>query len=371
MAVRVVVAPDKFKGAMTASEAAQAIARGFARAGRSCVTCPMADGGEGTVDAFLAGGAQRRSVHAHGPLGDPVDAAYAVQGDLAIVELAAASGLSLVPAAKRDVMRADTYGTGEVLLAALDAGARRIIAGIGGSATNDVGTGLLRALGVRFVDRSGVAIEGPMPAYRALETIDLAALDPRTAGVQIEVASDVDNPLTGPQGAARTYAAQKGASEKEIAELDAIAAHVADVAAATLHADLRDAPGAGAAGGAGFALLAFLRARMERGVELIARERGLPELLADAALCATGEGKIDMQTLHGKAVDGVASMAHERGVPVVAFGGLVEADARAALERRGIDVRQTAPDGMPQERAMREAAELLERAAYEYAVERR
>jgi glycerate 2-kinase len=357
---------------MTALEAARAIARGFAlaRPGQEATLCPMADGGEGTVQAFLDSGARREIVRVAGPLGDEVDAGYARLNGDAVIELAASSGLALVPPERRDVMRANTAGFGEVIRAVLNAGARRMVAGIGGSATNDVGTGMMRALGARFLDCEGKPIDGPMLSFERLASIDLSGFDARIADTTIDVASDVDNPLTGEHGAAAVFAAQKGATRAQIAQLDEIAGRIADVAAAG-GKDVRTARGAGAAGGVGFALLAFFGARMHPGVELIARERGLPRLLEGASLCATGEGKIDMQTMRGKTVAGVARLARERGVPIVAFGGKVEADARKALGERGIDVRQTAPATMSLQEALRQAPELLERAAYEYAVERR
>lgn len=368
---RAVVAPDKFKGTLTALEAARTIERGFARAGWSCTLCPMADGGEGTVQAFIDGGAERKVARVHGPLGDRVEAIFARSGELAIVEMAAASGLELVDPQRRDVMHATTYGTGELMRAALDDGARRLIVGVGGSATSDVGTGMLRALGVRFLDESNRELGDDLGAYEALRAIDAGGLDPRIAVVPIEVASDVDNPLTGTDGAASTYARQKGATPEQADRLDRIAARIADVTAQTLGRDCRNDPGAGAAGGLGFALMSFLHARLQHGAELIARERGLPDLLRVADLCATGEGKIDAQTLHGKTVAGVAALAREANVPVVAFAGNVDGEARAALAQRGIDAVQTAPAEMQREEAMRRAGELLEAAAYVYAVDRR
>jgi glycerate 2-kinase len=333
--------------------------------------CPMADGGEGTVQAFIDGGARRQTVCVRGPLGSEVDAVYALLDDRAVVELASSSGLALVPPERRDIMLANTAGFGEVIHAVLDVGVQRIIAGIGGSATNDVGTGMLRALGVRFLDGEGKPIDGPMTAFADLAAIDLSNFEPRIRKIPFDVASDVDNPLTGKQGAAAVFAAQKGATGAQIAALDEIAQRIADVVAASVGRDVRGEPGAGAAGGVGFALLAFFGARMQRGVELIARERGLPRLLEGASLCATGEGKIDMQTMHGKTVAGVAQLAHERGVRVVAFAGKVEGEAREALGKWGVDVRQTAPDAMSAQDAMAHASDLLERSAYEYAVERR
>lgn len=366
--MRVVIAPDKFKGTLTAVQAAEAIERGFRSAvpDDEYVACPMADGGEGTVDVFVAGGAQRRTARVRGPLGDPVEAAYAVQDDTAIVEMSAASGLGLLDPAHYDPVRATTYGTGELLRAALDAGATHIIVGIGGSATNDAGTGMLRALGVRFLRADESEIDGATTQYETLERIDLSGLDPRLAATSISAASDVDNPLTGPNGAAHTFAEQKGADEDQIDALDRALARIADVAAKTLGKDLRDEKGAGAAGGLGFALLAFLHAKLEPGVDLIARERGLPDLLHGAQLCATGEGKIDEQTLHGKTVFGVGRIAKRAGASVVAFGGSVDSHAAEELRALGIETRAIDPDDVDLETALREAAAFLERAAAEF-----
>jgi glycerate kinase len=365
--VRIVVAPDKFKGSLTAAEAAAAIARGFRTAIEDCEVeeIPMADGGEGTVDAFLAGGAERRTLRVHGPLGDAVEAVYARSGDLAVVEMASASGLALLARERYDPLRASTYGTGELLAEIAREGARRCIVGIGGSATVDVGTGMLRALGVRFLDDSGSEIEGAMPGYERLARIELEHLDDRVRALDIAVASDVDNPLTGANGAARVFAPQKGASQQDVVTLERAASRIADVSAKTLGRDLRNVPGAGAAGGLGFALAAFLGARIERGALLVGRERGLGTALNGADLCATGEGKIDMQTLEGKTVSGVAEIARGAGVRVVAFGGLVESDAKKALAKLGVDAVETAT-GIPLDDALRRAGELLEAAARRY-----
>ncbi|HZY98715.1 MAG TPA: glycerate kinase [Candidatus Baltobacteraceae bacterium] len=361
----VVVAPDKFKGALTALQAAQAIERGVKRGAPNvaCKLCPMADGGEGTVETFLDRGAQRMTARVRGPLGKPVDAVFALDDDTAIVEMSSASGLGLLERSQYDPTKADTFGTGGLITAALSAGARRIIVGLGGSATNDAGTGMLRALGVRFLDRNGDELREGILTYERLASIDLDALDTRVKNVQIDAAVDVDNPLCGPNGASHTFAKQKGATPEQIERLDAVLEHIADVAAKTLGHDERNTPGGGAAGGLGFALVAFLDAKLERGVKLIADEAGLPEMMRGASLCMTGEGKIDMQTLHGKTVDGVARIADACGVAVVAFGGKVEDDVKAALAERGIKAVQTAPTDMPAERAMARAAEFLEEAA--------
>ncbi len=366
--MRVVVAPDKFKGSLTAMQAAEAIARGFhhARGDWECRLIPMADGGEGTVDAFLAGGAQPRSVRVRGPLGDPVTAVYARNGDLAVIEMSSASGLALLSKDRYDPLHATTYGTGELLAAAAAAGAHRCIIGIGGSATVDAGTGMLRALGVRFLDGSGDEIGDAMARYEHLVSIDVSGLDRRVLAMEISVASDVDNPLTGEHGAARVFGPQKGASPQGVELLERVIARIADVAAATLGKDLRDLPGAGAAGGLGFALAAFLRARIERGALLVGRERGLDSALGEAQLCASGEGSIDAQTLEGKTVEGVAEMAKAVNVRMVAFGGRVAPDAAKALAARGVETVEIAT-GLALDVALRRAAELLEQHAAQWA----
>jgi glycerate 2-kinase len=361
----VVIAPDKFKGSLTATEAAQALQCGVlaARPDARTLLCPMADGGEGTVDVFLERGATRKSARVHGPRGKVVEAVYALTNGTAVLEMASASGLGLLAKSEYDPMHADTFGTGELIRAALDARAKRLIIGIGGSATNDAGIGMLRALGVRFLGADGAIIGTGIAPYEQLATIDLHALDPRLADVRIDVAVDVDNPLCGNDGAARTFAPQKGASPEDIAVLDRVLEHIADVAEHTLRRDCRNAPGAGAAGGLGFALLAFLGATMEPGVALIAREWDLGKQLDGATLCMTGEGKIDEQTLHGKTVWGVGELARARNVRVIAFGGAIDPAAVDGLEQRGISVVRIAPEGMSAEDSIRKAGKLLEASA--------
>jgi glycerate kinase len=323
----------------------------------------MADGGEGTVDVFLAQGAARHVARVHGPLGEAVDATFAMNGETGILEMAGASGLALIANDRRDPTRTTTYGTGEVIRAALDAGARRLIVGIGGSATNDAGVGMLRALGARFFDDDGNELGNDILEYERLTRIDRSGLDRRLKGVAVEVAADVDNPLYGEHGAARTFAAQKGASPQQIEPLDRILQRIAVVSAEVLGHDFSSDSGAGAAGGLGFALIAFLHARIERGVELVAREAGLDRYLADAALCLTGEGSIDAQTLDGKTVDGVSRMARAHGVRVIAFGGAVDVRTAATLEKRGVKVTPIAPAGTSTRESMQNAAALLRRAA--------
>ncbi len=363
---RVVVAPDKFKGSASAVEAARALERGLRAVwGDACDvrSVPMADGGEGTVDAFLASGARRIERTVRGPLGTPVAASFALDGTRAIVEMAAASGLTLVPQGERDPKRASSEGTGDLLRAALDEGARSIVVALGGSATNDGGSGMLRALGVRFLDADGVELPPGGAALARLERIDPSGLDPRLRGVTFEVAADVDSPLCGLRGASAVYGPQKGASARDVELLDGALARFARAAAALLRRDSSAEPGSGAAGGLGFALHAFLGARLRPGVDVIADVRGLDIALDGAYLCLTGEGAIDDQTLRGKTVFGVAAHARERGVPVVAFAGAVGAKAEAALAAAGVVAFPILDRPMTLAQAQAECAELLERAA--------
>lgn len=364
MSIKVVIAPDKFKGSLSALDASKAMQRGVLDTvpNAECILCPMADGGEGTVDAFLTMGAARHVARVSGPLGEPVDAVFAMNRETAILEMASASGLELVPRERRNPTHTTSYGTGELIRAALDAGASRMIVGIGGSATNDAGVGMLRALGVRFYDADGAELGNHILQYDRLDRIDVSNLDARSQRVRVEVASDVDNPLCGPHGAAYTFAAQKGASQDEIEQLDRILRRIAVVSEKTLGRDFSTEHGAGAAGGLGFALMAFLGARLESGVELVAQETGLDRDLESANLCLTGEGSIDEQTLHGKTIDGVARIAKKHGVAVIAFGGAVDAETAAAFEKRGVKVVRIAPDGMSKDESMKNAATLLQRA---------
>ncbi len=376
--MRVVIAPDKFKSSLNAAEVAAALARGVHDVvpDAECRAVPMADGGDGTVDAFLASGASARTVRVTGPLGEPVEATYARDGETAIVEMAAASGLALLgggrlDGGRLDARRASTRGTGEVVRDALDGGARHILLGIGGSATTDGGAGALAALGARFLDGAGAELDPTPSGLAAVARVDLSGLDSRlrpAAGsgepdVAIAVACDVDNPLLGPQGAAAVYGPQKGASPDDVAFLDGVLARLADAMAAATGRDLRGERGAGAAGGLGWALASACGARLERGVTLVAEARGLAGALRGADWCFTGEGRIDAQTLRGKVVDGVAALARAANVPVIAFGGSVDPDAERELRARGVRCMPIAPGPLSLDEAMRDAAANLRTAA--------
>ena len=352
---RVVIAPDKFKGSASAHDVAQAIARGIRSVSPASEIAvhPMADGGDGTVELFLDSGARSFRADVHDPRGRPISATFAVDGTRAIVELASASGLVLEKDNERDPWRADSRGTGELIRAALDAGANEVIVGIGGSANNDAGIGMLRALG---------ATTQPPDALHGIESIDLSNIDARLAKTKLLVASDVDNPLCGPNGASAIFGPQKGASAADVPKLDAALAQTADAMAKALGRDLRNTPGAGAAGGVGFALLA-LGAQLRPGVDIVAELRHLPEALEGATLCITGEGSIDAQTLRGKTVFGVARYAARAGAPVIAFGGRVDASVEAELARHGIVCAPVVTGPLPLEDAMRDAVRLIEGAA--------
>jgi glycerate kinase len=323
--VKVVIAPDSFKESLSAPDAAAAIARGVQAASPDAeiICIPMADGGEGTVAAVLqATGGQWRSTRVQDALGAAVDAHWGwIEGDTAVIEMAAAAGLEQVPPERRDALRASSHGVGELISAALDAGARRIILGLGGSATNDAGAGMLAALGLRILDGQGMPVEPGGAALIRAARVDTSSLDARLASVAIEVASDVDNPLCGEHGASAIFGPQKGADADQVAVLDAALSHFADICARELGRDERDTAGAGAAGGLGYAAHAFLNARFRPGVEVVAELGGLALSMQGATLAFTGEGRMDQQTLHGKTPAGVARIARQAGVPVIALAG--------------------------------------------------
>jgi glycerate kinase len=363
----VVIAPDKFKGSLTAAKAARAIAEGwrsaYGRRGCSTIEVPMADGGEGTIEAFAANGFRRTRVNVLDAAGKELDANFAIDGTTAVVELAAASGLSRIRERDRDIRHASTVGTGQLILAALDAGAQTIVVGLGDSATNDGGAGLLRALGARFYDENGNDLSpGGAPLAR-LDRIDLEGLDKRIAETKFIAATDVTHGLVGLYGASAVFGPQKGATADDVRELDAALDHFADVTAQKLGRDLRAVPGSGAAGGAGFALVAYLGAEVRRGAELLGELCGLPAALAGATVCVTGEGSIDEQTLAGKTVLGVATLARLARVPVIAFGGRVNAAAEIVLRTRGVTCIPIVDGPGTVDEAIKDGRELLKRAA--------
>ncbi len=319
----VVVAPDKFKGSLTAAEAARHIAVGLRAVlpDLEVRLAPVADGGDGTVDALVASGFRRVEVTVAGPTGQPVDASYARRDDTAVIELAEASGMRRLPGGRTDPMGSSTRGTGDLILAALEAGCRRLVLGVGGSASTDGGAGMLQALGVRLLDDRGHEIGPGGRGLQNLTSVELDRLDPRLAGTTMMLASDVDNPLLGAEGAAAVYAPQKGANAEQVAELEDGLRRWSDLVGSVIGQGLAGAPGAGAAGGVGYAALAMLAAKRRPGVEVVLELIGFDDLVTGARLVITGEGALDDQTLRGKAPMGVARAAGRQGVPAVAVAG--------------------------------------------------
>lgn len=356
--MKVVIAPDSFKGCLLSADVARAIADGVraASAEAETVVVPLADGGEGTVQALVeATGGTYVSRTVEGPLGEPVEAVFGMLGDghTAVVEMAAASGLPLVPEDKRDPTLTSTYGTGELIRAALNLGARQIIVGIGGSATTDGGCAMAQALGVEFYDKQGQRIERVTGGrLQDVAHIDMSRRDERVEGLRVRVACDVDNPLYGPEGAARVYSPQKGATPEQVELLDAGLKHLAEVIRKDVGVDVANMPGAGAAGGLGAGLVAFLGASLERGVRIVVEAVGLAEKMRGADLAITGEGKIDKQTAYGKTPAGVVEVAKPLGVPVVALGGSVATETRVLHDVGFAAVFSIVPGPMSLEEAM-------------------
>jgi glycerate kinase len=370
--MKIVIAPDSFKDSLSAQGVADAIALGLAQVWPDAllVKCPMADGGEGTVESVLAaceGELQRTQVR--GPLGTTVEAAWGwlPQSHTAIIEMAEASGLQLVPPGKRDACFSSTFGTGELIRAALDAGAQRVILAIGGSATNDGGAGAMQALGVKLLDAQGRTLAPGGLALAQLARIDMSEIDPRLAEVRFDIAADVNNPLCGPHGASAVFGPQKGASPEQVEQLDRALGHFAERCAQVLNKDVRDEPGSGAAGGLGFAAKAFLGAQFKAGVEVVAELVGLEDAVKGADLVITGEGRFDAQTLRGKTPFGVARIARQHGVPVIVLAGTL-GEGYQALYEHGIDAAFALASGpMTLEQACAEAPRLLRERASDVA----
>lgn len=333
--MKLVIASDSFKGSLSSGQVADIVADEATHAFGSCEVARLAvaDGGEGTVDAVVSSlGGEREYARVSGPLGDPVLAAYGLLPDSrAIIEMAAASGLPLLTAAERNPLRTSTYGTGQLILDALERGATDISLAIGGSATNDGGMGMARALGVRFLDEKGGELEGVGADLGRVSAIDLSGLDPRVRKASFHVMCDVDNPLVGPRGSARVFAPQKGATPQMVEELERGMTSYAAVLEKTFGIRVADVSGAGAAGGLGAAARAFLGAEMVRGVDWVLDLVGMDAALAGADLCFTGEGHADAQSAHGKLLSGVAARCRSNGVPCVAFVGGMDADAQELL----------------------------------------
>lgn len=339
--MKVVVAIDSFKGSLSSIEAGQAVKAGVlaAHPDANVIIKPLADGGEGTTDTFIEGlGGQRIDLIVTGPMGSPVSCYYGYleKDKTAIIEMASASGITLVPAHQKNPLTASTRGVGEMILHALEKGCRHFIIGIGGSATNDAGIGMLKALGYSFLDEQGLDVGEGAQALGKVASIDAKNRHPLLDDCQFRIACDVTNPLCGENGATYIYGPQKGVTEAQKESLDQDMAHFADVTETTLNCAYKNYPGAGAAGGLGFAFLSYLHASLSPGVELILDAINLSDALNDADIVVTGEGQLDRQTAMGKAPVGVAKLAKAHGAKVLAFSGSVTKEA-VACNQAGID----------------------------------
>lgn len=339
--MKIVIAPDSYKESLSAEEVASAIEKGFLRVfpDANIIKVPLADGGEGTVDSFISNVGGRRIFHSvTGPLGSETDSFFGVLSNqtTAVIEMAAASGLNLIKSRDRNPWLTTTYGTGELIKAALDLGIRHIIIGLGGSATNDGGMGMLQALGVKFLDLEGIELKQGGGELGKLTHIDLSCCDDRLKDTRFQVICDVDNPLCGPQGASYFFGPQKGATQDMFESLDNNLAHYAQIVHQTTGIDILDTKGAGAAGGMGAAFLGILKQRLLPGVEVIMESVGFDKNLADSTLVITGEGCIDAQTVCGKAPIGVARAAKKHGIPVIVIAGSTGVDVERVYQY-GID----------------------------------
>ena len=366
--MKIVIAPDSFKGSLTALQVAEAMEIGLRRVfpDAAIEKVPMADGGEGTVQSLVdATSGEILTTQVLDPLGNRIDAQYGVLGDgiTAVIEMAAASGLTLVPPDKRDPRVTTTYGTGELIRAALAHGCRKLIIGIGGSATNDGGAGMAQALGAKLLTANGEQIQSGGGALAALSSIDLSELDPRIAETVTVVACDVNNPLTGKQGASHVYGPQKGATPEMIEALDANLAHFDKIVQRDLSKSVGSVPGAGAAGGLGAGLMAFLNASLKSGIDIVTEAAQLSKQFVGADLVITGEGQINFQTVFGKTPVGVANVAKKHNLPVIAIAGSI-ADNSDGVYDAGIDAMiDIVPEPMSLETAIENATTLIETAA--------
>ncbi|MCA0987301.1 glycerate kinase [Guptibacillus algicola] len=363
--MKIVIAPDSFKGSLSAVESAEAIERGVKKALPESDTTlvPIADGGEGTLETLVvATGGFTRSVSVMGPLGDEVEAMYGILGDgeTCVIEMASASGIGLVPKGDLNPFLTTTYGTGELIAEALDEGYRKFILAIGGSATNDGGAGMLQALGVRLLNESGGPVGMGGGSLTNIRSIDLTGFDQRISSSTFLIASDVENPLIGPSGASYVFGPQKGASPEGVKVLDRHLEHWADVVEHTTGVSLHDKRGAGAAGGIGGAFQAFFPSKMERGIDVVIRYTNLEGKLVGADLVVTGEGRVDSQTASGKTPMGVAQAANDLGIPTVVMAGSVGDGINALYPYGVIGVHSMLNRPMTLEVAMKEASALLE-----------
>ncbi|MDE5790497.1 MAG: glycerate kinase [Muribaculaceae bacterium] len=338
MPIKIIIASDSFKGSLTSEEAGKAAGRGIKTAlpDAQVEIVPVADGGEGTVDALCCClNGEKVRVKVSDPHGDVITAEYAISGDTAVIEIASASGLTLIPPERRNPRLTTSFGTGELIRDALTRGCRNFLIGLGGSATNDAGVGMLSALGYRFLDSEGNPIGFGGEEVGRIKSIDDSQVMPELMEASFTVACDVTNPLTGPNGASRIFGPQKGADSESVKELDEALVSFAQISAKTLGSDFSTHPGAGAAGGLGFAFLSFLNGNLRPGIEMVLDAVGFDSRIEGASLIITGEGKLDRQTCMGKAPYGVLQRAKTKGIPVIALGGSIEPDAIETLMHAG------------------------------------
>lgn len=337
--MKILIASDSYKGSLSTVEVAEQIQKGALKAfsDMEFEILPIADGGEGTVHALISSlGGKYERIYVHAPNGEMTEAIYGIlENGTAVLEMAQASGLTLVPGEQRDIMKASTYGTGELIKAALDRGCRKICIGIGGSATNDAGIGMAQALGASFKDKKGKEVCSGGGFLKDIEKIDLSGMDARLGETEITVMCDVTNPLYGSNGAASIYGPQKGATKEMIRELDAGMEHLADLVAEQLQTDIRWEKGTGAAGGLGWGLVIFTGARLKRGIEAILDISNFDEKVQWADIVVTGEGQIDHQSVCGKVIDGISRRAVMYGKPVIAIAGSI-ADNAAGVYQVGV-----------------------------------
>lgn len=324
--MKIVIAPDSYKGSIYAPEVARAMRNGVLRAlpDAEVVLVPIADGGDGTLEALVAtSNGESRTAEVTGPMGEPVQASWGALGDnrTAVIEMARTSGLALVPTIKQNPLVATTFGLGEMIKLVLESGYRSFILGIGGSATNDAGSGMAQALGIRLLDRKGSDLPFGGGALSELSRIDMEGIDPRICESEFSVACDVNNPLTGPEGASAVYGPQKGATPAVVSQLDEALAHFAEIVRRDIGPNISDIPGSGAAGGLGGGMIAFLGGNLRPGTDIVLESVNFEQYLKDANLIITGEGQLDFQTVYSKAPIGVAQRAKEKGIPVIAVAG--------------------------------------------------
>lgn len=366
--MNIIVAPDSFKDCLSAKEVGSYISKGIRRVYPKAIIneIPLSDGGEGLIDALVEGvGGKLNSVSVLDPLGRPISTEFSIleDGNTAIIELARATGLELLSEDERNPLLTSTYGTGQLIKAALDRGCKKMIVGLGGSATNDGGSGMLKALGARFLNKKGTEIREGGGGLIDLDQIDLTHFDGRLKQCEVMIASDVTNPLTGPNGASFIYGAQKGGDRKALEQLDRNLQHYGTIIKEQFQIDVANKQGSGAAGGTGAALLAFMNGKMVNGIELVLQMVGMEQYLDKADLVITGEGKIDGQTLNGKTVMGISKMAKNQGIPVIVLTGKIGEQIDAIYESGVKAVFSIVDRPMDLEEALNRAPQLLERAA--------